>query len=103
LFWTSHSAAGKVTKVAPSAHIERVLPSEVPSLSPILWFFILFAGLPKAYSARDLFGGFFMPTPSPRVSVRTRRAALVGLAIITLSLVIAAAIATYQRQQPPVQ
>ena len=44
-----------------------------------------------------------MPTPTPRVSVRTRRAALVGLAIITFSLVIAATIVTYQRQQPPVQ
>ena len=44
-----------------------------------------------------------MPTPTPRVSVRTRRMALVGLAIITFSLVIAAAIATYQRHQPPVQ
>jgi cell division protease FtsH len=44
-----------------------------------------------------------MPTPTPRVSMRTRRVALVGLAIITFSLVIAAAIATYQRHQPPVQ
>src|SRR5215213_4020205 len=44
-----------------------------------------------------------MPTPTPRVSVRTRRVALVGLAIITFSLVIAATIVTYQRQQPPVQ
>ena len=44
-----------------------------------------------------------MPTPTPRVSVRTRRVALAGLAIITFSLVIAAGIATYQRQQPPVQ
>jgi len=44
-----------------------------------------------------------MPTPSPRVSVRTRRAALVGLAIITLSLCIAATIVTYQRHQPQVQ
>ena len=44
-----------------------------------------------------------MPTPTPRVSVRTRRVALVGLAIITFSLVIAAAIATYQRHQPPLQ
>src|SRR5829696_7165293 len=44
-----------------------------------------------------------MPTPTPRVSVRTRRVALVGLAIITFSLVIAATIATYQRHQPPVQ
>ncbi|HSE19019.1 MAG TPA: ATP-dependent zinc metalloprotease FtsH [Pyrinomonadaceae bacterium] len=44
-----------------------------------------------------------MPTPTPRVSVRTRRVALAGLAIVTFSLVIAAGIATYQRQQPPVQ
>jgi len=44
-----------------------------------------------------------MPTPTPRVSVRTRRVALVCLAIVTFSLVIAAAIATYQRHQPPVQ
>jgi cell division protease FtsH len=44
-----------------------------------------------------------MPTPTPRVSVRTRRVALACLAIITFSLVIAAAIATYQRHQPPVQ
>src|SRR5690349_2626838 len=44
-----------------------------------------------------------MPTPTPRVSVRTRRVALVGLAIVTFSLVIAATIATYQRHQPPVQ
>jgi cell division protease FtsH len=35
--------------------------------------------------------------------LRTRRVALVGLAIITFSLVIAAAIATYQREQPPLQ
>jgi cell division protease FtsH len=44
-----------------------------------------------------------MPTPTPRVSVRTRRVALIGLAIITFSLVIAATIVTYQRHQPPVQ
>jgi cell division protease FtsH len=44
-----------------------------------------------------------MPTPTPRVSVRTRRVALVVLAIITFSLVIAATIVTYQRHQPPVQ
>ena len=44
-----------------------------------------------------------MPTPTPRVSVRTRRVALAGLAIITFSLVIATAIATYRRHQPPVQ
>jgi len=44
-----------------------------------------------------------MPTPTPRVSVRTRRLALVILAVITFSLVIAATIVTYQRRQPPVQ
>jgi cell division protease FtsH len=44
-----------------------------------------------------------MPTPTPRVSVRTRRVALVTLALITISLTIAATIVTYQRQLPPVQ
>ena len=44
-----------------------------------------------------------MPTPTPRVSVRTRRVALVTLAVITFSLVIAASVVTYQRRQPPVQ
>jgi cell division protease FtsH len=44
-----------------------------------------------------------MPTPTRRVSVRTRRVAVVGLAIVTVSLVVAAAIVTYQRHQPPVQ
>lgn len=44
-----------------------------------------------------------MPTPTPRVSVRTRRLALVCLAVVTFSLVIAASIVTYQRQQPQVQ
>ena len=44
-----------------------------------------------------------MPTPTPRVSVRTRRMALVILAIISISLCIAATIVTYQRQLPPVQ
>ena len=44
-----------------------------------------------------------MPTPTPRVSVRTRRMALAILAIISISLCIAATIVTYQRQQPPVQ
>ena len=44
-----------------------------------------------------------MPTPTPRVSVRTRRVALVTLAVITFSLVIAASVVTYQRMQPPVQ
>ena len=44
-----------------------------------------------------------MPTPTPRVSVRTRRVALVTLAVITFSLVIAASVVTYQRRQPPLQ
>ena len=44
-----------------------------------------------------------MPTPTPRVSVRTRRVALGMLAVVTFSLVIAASIVTYQRQQPPVE
>jgi cell division protease FtsH len=44
-----------------------------------------------------------MPTPTPRVSVRTRRVALTLLAVVTFSLVIAASIVTYQRHQPPVQ
>jgi cell division protease FtsH len=44
-----------------------------------------------------------MPTPTPRVSVRTRKVALVVLTVVTLSIVIAASIVTYQRQQPPVQ
>jgi len=43
-----------------------------------------------------------MPTPTPRVSVRTRRVALVCLAVVTFSLVIAASIVTYQRHQPRV-
>ena len=44
-----------------------------------------------------------MRTPTPRVSVRTRRVALVTLAIITIALTIAATVVTYQRQLPPVQ
>lgn len=52
----------------------------------------------------DLFGGLFvMPTPSPRVSVRTRKAAIVGLSVIILSAIVAATVAIYQWQQPPVQ
>src|SRR5262245_19080180 len=43
-----------------------------------------------------------MPTPTPRVSVRTRKVALVGL-VITLSFLIAATVVTYLREQPPVQ
>ena len=43
-----------------------------------------------------------MPTPTPRVSVRTRKVALVGL-VITLSFLIAARVVTYLREQPPVQ
>lgn len=44
-----------------------------------------------------------MPTPTPRVSVRTRKVALVTLAVITFSLVIAATIVTYQRRQATIQ
>src|SRR5687767_1439481 len=44
-----------------------------------------------------------MPTPTPRVSLRTRRVALVTLAIITICLTVTATIVNYQRQQPPVQ
>src|SRR5215203_6312639 len=44
-----------------------------------------------------------MPTPGSRVSVRTRRLALVTLAIFSLSLTIAATVVTYQRQLPSVQ
>lgn len=44
-----------------------------------------------------------MPTPPPRVSVRTRRVVLITMAIISFSLVIAATVVTYQRRQPPVQ
>ncbi len=44
-----------------------------------------------------------MPTPTPRVSVRTRRVALIMLAVVTFSLVIAATVVTYQRRQPPLQ
>ncbi len=44
-----------------------------------------------------------MPTPSPRVSVRTRKVALITMGVITFSLVVAATVVTYQRRQPPVQ
>ena len=44
-----------------------------------------------------------MPTPTPRVSVRTRRVALVTLAIISICLTVTASIVNYLRQQPAVQ
>jgi cell division protease FtsH len=44
-----------------------------------------------------------MPTPTPRVSVRTRKVATAILTVISLVLVVAATIITYQRLQPPVQ
>ena len=44
-----------------------------------------------------------MPTPTPRVSVRTRRVALITMAVISVSLVIAGTVVTYMRRQPPVQ
>jgi cell division protease FtsH len=44
----------------------------------------------------------FMPTPTPRVSIRTRKVAVVGL-VVTLSFLIAATVVSYLREQPPVQ
>jgi cell division protease FtsH len=44
-----------------------------------------------------------MPTPTPRVSVRTRKVALVILSIIAISLTVAATIVNYQRHLPTVQ
>ncbi|HEY5885128.1 MAG TPA: AAA family ATPase, partial [Pyrinomonadaceae bacterium] len=44
-----------------------------------------------------------MPTPTPRVSVRTRKVAVVILAVVSVSIVIAASIVAYQRRQPPVE
>jgi cell division protease FtsH len=44
-----------------------------------------------------------MPTPTPRVSVRTRKVAVVILAVVSVSIVIAASIVAYQRHQPPVE
>ena len=44
-----------------------------------------------------------MPTPTPRVSVRTRRVALGAIAIALFSFVVAETILNYFRQQPPVQ
>ena len=44
-----------------------------------------------------------MPTPTPRVSVRTRRVALGAIAIALVSFFVAETILNYFRQQPPVQ
>lgn len=44
-----------------------------------------------------------MPTPTPRVSVRARRVALVTLAVISIALTVTATVVNYQRQLPPVQ
>ncbi len=44
-----------------------------------------------------------MPTPTPRVSVRTRRVVLALLAVVSFSLAFAATIVSYQRRQPQVQ
>ena len=44
-----------------------------------------------------------MPTPTPRVSLRTRRVALVTLAVFTICLTVTATVVNYLRQQPPVQ
>ena len=44
-----------------------------------------------------------MPTPSPRVSVRTRKVAIAGLSVIILSLIVAVTVAIYQWQLSPIQ
>ena len=44
-----------------------------------------------------------MPTPSPRVSVRTRKVAIIGLSVIALALIVAGTIAIYQAQLSSVQ
>lgn len=44
-----------------------------------------------------------MPTPSPRVSVRTRKVAIIGLSVIALALIVAGTIAIYQTQLSSVQ
>src|ERR1043165_3500584 len=48
-------------------------------------------------------GGFCMPTPTPRVSMRTRRVALACLAVFTFSVVITTSIVSYLQRQPRVQ
>src|ERR1043165_9919709 len=44
-----------------------------------------------------------MPTPPPRVSMRTRRVALACLAVFTFSVVTTGSIVTYLQRQPQVQ
>jgi cell division protease FtsH len=44
-----------------------------------------------------------MPTPTPRVSVRTRRVALACIAVFTFSVVTTGSIVTYLQRQPQVQ
>src|SRR6478736_5140239 len=44
-----------------------------------------------------------MPTPAPRVSLRTRRTVLVALSLVLLTLAVVASIVLYTRHQPPVQ
>ena len=44
-----------------------------------------------------------MPTPPPRVSVRTRRVALACIAVFTCSVVVTGAIVSYLQRQPQVQ
>ena len=44
-----------------------------------------------------------MPTPSPRVSVRTRKFAIAGLSVIIFSVIVGAAIGVIQWQPTPVQ
>jgi hypothetical protein len=44
-----------------------------------------------------------MPTPAPNVFLRSRRIVSVGLGILSLTIIIAASVVVYQRQQPIVQ
>src|ERR1051326_8683585 len=44
-----------------------------------------------------------MPTPTPRVSLRTRRAALACIAVFSFSVLVTGSIVTYLQRQPQVQ
>ncbi len=44
-----------------------------------------------------------MPTPSPKVSLRARKATLVAIAIFLVSAAIVASVVVYQRRQPAIQ
>jgi hypothetical protein len=76
---------------------------EVPSLflTPILWFFI-FYGPPEVHSAGPILEVFYAHPHAPGICSHTQSRHRRPLNHHVLSL-IAATIATYQRQQPPVQ